>query len=49
MLMNNAINPLGSERKRDGLVIQIIMKLVVEAFYILERRNDLLQIVVLNS
>lgn len=49
MLMNNAINPLGSEGKRDGLVIQVIMKLVVEAFYILERRNDLLQIVVLNS
>ena len=49
MLMNNAINPLGSEGKTDGLVIQVIMKLVVEAFYILERRNDLLQIVVLNS
>ena len=36
-----------ASRQKDTLVIEIVMKFIVEPLNILERRNDLLQIVVL--
>jgi hypothetical protein len=36
-------------RKRDALVIEIVVEFIVESLDILERGNDLLQIVVLKS
>jgi hypothetical protein len=34
---------------RDALVIEVVVKFVVEPLDILERRNDLLQVVILES
>jgi hypothetical protein len=39
----------GWDGKRDALVIEIVVEFIVESLDILERRNDLLQIVVLKS
>jgi hypothetical protein len=33
----------------DGLVIEVVVKFIIQPFDILERRNDLLQVVVLES
>lgn len=40
---------LGTQVDRDVLVVEIVVEFIVEPLDILERRNDLLQIVVLES